>query len=332
MLSWKRRSPCAWLSMSWSWKGYRGRGGRAGAVEAMLVYRQESKGPTGSPCKNSLSMDRPTAFLSCSVLGCDTQRPTRYKLSRDATVDVDTGQIRRQVEASSGGLRKDLRSCRLDVRAGTLSPKGGCVRGGPAAADGRACLLCQGQSGHERCTNLQPATVRTVRLSPKIRESCLPQSPMVPNVASSQLAMPAACLAAVGVHSLSRPTCGFLVRLSLIRSRLHSTSGVNCLARAAERQRIQFDPRRQTFHLETWRSTCCCGILSFIDVVQLVATHGLHPLVLLHNITLSCPAMNHDKTSNSCPAHALICCKSISTPQRTAHDPLSRNPLSRLIK
>lgn len=134
----------------------------------------------------------------------------------------------------------------------------------------------------ERCTNLQPATVRTVRPSPKIRESCLPQSPMVPNVASSQLAMSAACLASVGVHSLSRPTCGFLVRLAPIRSRLHSTSGANCLARAAERQRIQFDPRRQTFHHETWRSTCCCRILSStIDVVQLVATHGLHPLIFL---------------------------------------------------
>lgn len=120
----------------------------------------------------------------------------------------------------------------------------------------------------------------------------------VPNVASSQLAMSAACLASVGVHSLSRPACGFLVRLSLIRSRLPSTSGVDCLARAAERQRIQFDPRRQTFHLETWRSTRCTILSSTIDVVQLVATHGLHPLVFLHNITLSFPAMNHDKTSH----------------------------------
>ena len=107
MLSWKRRSTSAWLSVSWSWKGYRGRGGRAGAVEAMLVYEQDEKSTTGSPCKDSLSMDRPTAFLSCSVLGRDTQRPTTYKLSKDATVDVDdTRQAGRQVEASSGGCEK----------------------------------------------------------------------------------------------------------------------------------------------------------------------------------------------------------------------------------
>jgi hypothetical protein len=34
-----------------------------------------------------------------------------------------------------------------------------------------ARALCQRQRGHECCTNLQPATARTVRPSPEIRES-----------------------------------------------------------------------------------------------------------------------------------------------------------------
>jgi len=151
-------------------------------------------------------------------------------------------------------VRKDLRSCRLDVRAGTLSSNGGCVRGAPVAADGRACSL----STTKRSWAMHPsAACNCSHSQTEPGNQGIMRAPisLFPNVATSQLAMSAACLASAK-SPLCVPTSVAFWSVSRQSARdWPQHQGVDCLARAAERQRIQFDPRRQTFHLETWGST-----------------------------------------------------------------------------